>query len=470
MRIVATFGLSLALLGCSASGERPASPLPTASTSAPVEPTAPSASVAAVEAPPPPKPPPTREEILAGLLATVPSTPARSVLLVGIREGEPETFHWLFAGDPRPPERGAPAYRTVVVEVQGGTVRKLAELPFLVMPGDKGLRYLGDASAVAFEEVSWAPGAKVERDGLGDPIPHHYAKTEMWETGQRDDVVKARERLERRLMKERKWGDTRAETILVSTPTARCALTSWSEWTGGALAFMGGTGLAFSGPGLKAPATLLSAWVKDAEVARVTTALIRESDGEKADAVVDIDAKRSFNSGFQEIVPRKDIRVCMRRQAGRVALLGYTYVSSNSARGFDATEPSSPAPAPLAPWNPPLPFAFEAWKAVLPDLVDAVATPAGDAVVLHDGRGLTVYDVAKRAAVFAVELGPDAVVVSAEAATGAAADRWAKELGGAWPAAVEEQSKAQRAVVSARRKAQAEEVVKPGDAPQGGTP
>ncbi|MBK6516552.1 MAG: hypothetical protein IPG04_21200 [Polyangiaceae bacterium] len=458
MRVVLAGCLSLTLLACGAPSEQVSSPRPAVSAASSVGTASPMASVlAAVDAPPTPPLSRTRDEVIAGLLAAVPSKPARSVLLIGIREAEPETFHWLFGGEPAPEEQPAPGYRTLVVDVQDGSVRVVAELPFLVIPGDKGLRYIGDASAVAYEEMTSELAKKAERDGLGDPIPHHYAKTELWETSKRDDVVKVRQQLRNRLMKERKWGETSSETILVQTPTARCALDSWSEWTGGALAIMGGTGFSLSGPGLKADASRLSSWVPDGEVARVATAIIRETDGDEADAVVDLDAKRKFNGGFQEIVPRKEIHACLTRQAGRLSLLGHTFVSSNSARGFDATEPSSPPPAPLAPWNPPLPFGFDVWKAVLPDLTDAVATPSGDVIALLDARGLTLYDVAKQAAVTALEVGPEAAIVAAEAATGEAADRWVKELTAPWPAGVADQSKAQRARVVARKKAQAEE-------------
>lgn len=398
-----------------------------------------------------PAAPPSREARLLAQLAKVSGKKGRSVLLLGLHDEPVETYAWLFGSAGEPPHDPAPAYRTLVLDVRDGEATLAIELPFLVVPGARGFRFVGEASAVAYEEVSFkTPGAEV--DGLGAPIPHHFAATALWETEKRGEVVSEPKALAKRLARRRKWGETTSETVLVQTPHARCTLSSWSSWTGGALAFRGSSDVGLDVGGRSGREALLGSYVDDPELTRVTRAIERfdKEPTPASEEAIDLDAKRSLGL-WQEYVPRKEIRACLVREGGRVALAGAAKVYGNSARSFDKLVPSIAAPASLVGATAPLPFDLAAWSAAVPGLFDAIASPTGDVLGLLREEGLFFYSGVTHARLFEVPVSPDAAVVMAEWARDDEADRWLEELTKPWPKGVAEASQAQHARAIASR-------------------
>lgn len=451
---VALLGAGALLSACSASPvaldggvvEEGPPPAPTTSVAPP-----PSAAPSASAAPTEPSAPPSREARLLAQLGKVSGKKGRSVLLLGLHDEPVETYAWLFGSAGEPPHDLAPAYRTLVLDVRDGEATLAVELPFLVVPDARGFRFVGEASSVAYEEVS-SKTRGVEVDGLGEPIPHHFAATALWETEKRGEVVSEPKALAKSLARRRKWGETTSETVLVQTPHARCTLSSWSSWTGGALAFRGSSDVELDVAGKNGRQPLLASYVDDPELTRVTRALERFDEDPPAatEEAIDLDEKRSLGL-WQEYVPRKEIRACLVREGGRVELAGAAKVYGNSARSFDKLVPSLPAPTSLVGAAAPLPFDLAAWSAAVPGLFDAVASPTGDVIGLLREEGLFFYSGLTHTRLFEVPVSPEAAVVMAEWARDEEADRWLEELTKPWPKGVAEASRAQHARAIASR-------------------
>jgi len=393
--------------------------------------TASSASAAAshVPSPSPSTLPP--DAVVADLASRLRPGRDDATLILGVRDEPPDSYAWMFSGDDQPPDASVPGYRTWVVHVRDGIPVVVAELPFLVVPQGSSYVFMGEARAAATEPIT---ADSTPRDGNGEPIPHVYAASSIWTTPDRTQVMKRHAAESVALERARAWGDSTFETLRVVTRGAECRGVSSSTWTGGALAFHGHDGLVLETlprPRKARDSQKLSRVATDAEMKRAADAIFRDLDGS---VDVDLDDPDTEWGMFGRGKLRDELRACLVREGGRVALAGVLDVPGNSARSFDAAGSAGPAPFALDPGGRPLALELDGWQRSIPTLRDAVASKTGAAFALLVDTHLTFYRAPSGQRLFDLPVTAAAEIVLAEWAEGELADRWATELeNDTWP-------------------------------------
>lgn len=348
------------------------------------------------------------------LLTQLAPSQGEAVLLLGLHTEAINSYLPMFSAEGRPQTDITQGYRTLVLRTKDGNVELAAELPYLAVPGPRGFIFVGEASASFHEE----PDPKDVND-IGDQRPHDYDATEIWTTKDKRATATVAAALKRRLERARVWGIENTEQIIFITPHAMCLSVTRTEWTGGALWFMGSTTTTLRSLGTKVDARL-SSHVDDTQLRRFANRVLQASE----DTPVDLDTP--YEDPFQRDIDwRKDPVLCFDHVRGRTYLTGTVVRSGNSARSFSQYELVDVAPPSLAPSNN-VATRFDVIQNAFPDALDAIQSPTSDVVLVIEKETLAAWDVLHRQGGQRFDLPGRIVMV--EWGTGPAVSQWLSVL------------------------------------------